>query len=147
MTVSSYGDWESLRIVRNELNLNPYDGMASLAEGRVGARSSVVASARNPFRAEMLPDNQPLFGVLPPAAHLPALEQTVGFAGVVCALRRCGASLTNQSIASVFQTIAVLRKARPSAHDSNIGNTKTQNSASGSRKNSRSLVSVNSMSG
>jgi hypothetical protein len=107
--VSSYGDWESLRIIRNELNLNRMTAWLLWLKEESAQDPSVVGSARNPFRAEMLPGNQPLFGVLPPAAHLPALEQTVGFAGVVCALRRCGASLANQSFASVFQTIAGLQ--------------------------------------
>ena len=104
--VSSYGDWESLRIVRNELNLNRMMAWLIWLKEESAQDPSVVRAARNPFRVELLPGNQPLFGVLPPTAHLPALEQTVGFAGVVCALRRCGASLTKQSFASVFQTIA-----------------------------------------
>lgn len=93
--VTSYGDWESLRIIRNELNSNRMMAWLFWLKEESARDPSIVQSARNPFRTELLPDSNPIFGVLRPAAHLPALDQIVGFA-------------------SVFQTIAglqILRRA------------------------------------
>jgi hypothetical protein len=104
--ITSYGDWETLRVVRNELNLNRLLAWLVWLKEESARDPSVVKSPRNPFRPQLLPDTPSIFGALPPAEHLPPLERPGGFGGVVLTLRRCGASLIAQSLSAVFQFIA-----------------------------------------
>jgi hypothetical protein len=110
--ITSYGDWESLRIVRNELNLNRLTAWLVWLKEESIRDSTISRSNRNPFRTELLPNTPPIFGPLPPNEHLPPLDRPAGFGGVVFILRKCGASLTNDTLAAVFQAIAGVQTLR-----------------------------------
>ena len=119
--VTSYGDWESLRVVRNELNLNRLIAWLFWLRKEAARDSAILTSNRNPFRPELLPDTPAIFGPLPPTVRLPPLERPVGFGGVVLTLRTCGSSLTNDTLAAVFQAIAGVQTLRVVAQSPDQG--------------------------